>query len=253
MRPSARPGTIHSGADVPLSRLQGIERISCNLLVLAGDRGDLLTLITSPMRSNGRSLVRFQTSWMIVSGAELRLPALRHEAGVGAVRPGPDIPAPDLRGCGGQQLEDLLRRMRRQSAPLPGLPRGAGDAIHRGHRAVISVLVQLPGPDLADRQVRVCRQVDHLQHSGPFSLRQGRRRLRSFSMRDRVGLACRRAGPSVVGGPGSAGQRARCHDRQRQADQLGERIIQERDARTRLHVVPAASASRALAHSATRV
>jgi hypothetical protein len=52
----------------------------------------------------------------------------------------------------------------RQPASFPALPGGAGDPIHRGHRAVVAARIEFPGPDLRDRQVGVGGRVQQVQH-----------------------------------------------------------------------------------------
>jgi len=66
-----------------------------------------------------------------------------------------------------------LRRVGGLAAAFPGLPGVAGDAVHRRRRTQVGAGVELTGPDLADRQIRVGLGVDQCQHRLKCSRRGG--------------------------------------------------------------------------------
>lgn len=113
---------------------------------------------------------------------------------------------------------------------MDGLPasfttqvRGGQDPVHRARRAPVPAPVELAGPDLRHRQVRVLGGVEHGQDLLPLALAELARvhRLGPWAVHPR-----RRVGMPVVGIPRPAHQDARTHHAEQRLNALTDSVCQ---------------------------
>ena len=141
-----------------------------------------------------------------------------------------NVPAPHLTRAAGDQLGTHPRRMSCLSASLPDLPSRAGHPVHARLRTPVAALVQLPRPQLGNRQVPVLLGAQQRQDLFPLGLgdRAGRWPPRPAVSGNGIAAAVPVAvagGSAVVRGPGTTGQLTRRHNRQLQSPQLCERSV----------------------------
>ena len=131
-----------------------------------------------------------------------------------------DVPRPHLGRAVRAQFGFHRRRMRRLPAPFTALTSSSSDPVHRRHRAQVTAFVQLPGPDLPDRQIRVPLGVDQREHRVPLRRRQRLTIIRDIPSRFRTQYRTQQL--PVMRGARPADQRARRFCRHTSSAEFGE-------------------------------